>query len=186
MQWPEQRVSTQTRMWTLDILHFQHEKGDGSGLHAPGQEWLFHYVIPPFQRELVWDEARMVKFIESAALGLHLGTWVYNNTSDAAMVQVGGRRCFDRTDRWLIDGQQRLSALKRFWDDDLVVFGQRWCDLSGRQKNRFLSTPFPADEISTTDEMELRALYDRLNFGGVSHTEDQRALPDEGAPSPGP
>jgi hypothetical protein len=37
--------------------------------------------------------------------------------------------------------------------------------------------PFSAFETSIQDQLQLRALYDRLNFGGVAHTQDPRAVP---------
>jgi hypothetical protein len=154
----------------------------------PGQEMLLGHVLPPFQRPKVWTEAQSVRFVESAIYGLHLGTWCYNVAADFPTVRIGGRECFDRTDMWLIDGQQRLNALDLYWNDGFAVFGLRWSEVPSLDRRRFLnSTMFTAFELSTNHEPTLRELYDRLNFGGTPHAPSQRAVPEGeeiGSPAP--
>lgn len=175
------------RAWTLEQLYFNRKKfiedpEADTRNNYPGQPWLMGYALPPFQRPLVWETERMEKFIESAALGLHLGTWVYNNAGDAPMAMLDGRKVFHETDRWLIDGQQRLAALDRFWNDDFQAFGYYWSDLARGEQRRFLSsTAFGAHETHIYDKDALRELYDRLNFGGIAHTQEQRATADDEA-----
>lgn len=142
------------------------------------QPILCGFFIPPFQRPLVWDQARKVAFIESAFLGFHLGTIVYNDALNFPMVD--GR--FDRTDRWLIDGQQRCNALWGYVNDEFAIFAgtsheHRFSDLNEVERRTFHAINIGYTRVRTNDEAELRMLYDRLNFGGVAHTEDQRALP---------
>src|SRR3546814_7962414 len=62
------------------------------------QPRLCGLFIPPFQRPLVWAMDRQIAFIESAYLGIHLGTIVFNDALNLPMVD--GR--FDPNDRWLI------------------------------------------------------------------------------------
>src|SRR3546814_5854747 len=78
---------------------------DEDTLWDMNQPRLCGLFIPPFQRPLVWEMDRKIAFIESAYLGIHLGTIVFNDALNLPMVD--GR--FDPTDRWLIDGQQRRS-----------------------------------------------------------------------------
>ena len=66
-------------------------------------------------------------------------------------------------------------------DDDLTVFvgsphEHRWSQLNRSQQRGFLMVPVGFIELTTDDEDELRDIYDRLNFGGVAHTDDQRAV----------
>ncbi len=167
----------------LDQRRMMAEDPDGfTAMHRPGQRWLCGYVLPSFQRELVWDEARMVRFVESAASGLDLGEWVYVDASGAPDELVEGKRRFHHTDRWLIDGQLRLTALDRFWDDAFPVAGAGgramfWSEIPRVEQRRFLMQPFGAKELTITDEAVLRRYYDLHNFGGVPHREDQRASP---------
>lgn len=178
VEWPNKILVGTPRSWNLDHLyHNKTRDGDSDrSMHYGVQAWLMGYILPPFQRPVVWDDGRMIRFVESAVLGFHLGTWCYNNAGDAPMRTIGGKEYFHKTDLWLIDGQQRLTALDRFFDDYFPVFGLFWSEVPTVRKRGFLSnTSFGAHETKIHDETTLRNLYDRLNFGGVAHTEDQRA-----------
>lgn len=135
------------------------------------------FVVPPFQRPLVWEESRERAFVESAWLGFHLGIIVWNDAGDAT--GVGDR--FHRTDRWLIDGQQRLTALTGYADDRFAVFvgtehEHRYSDLNTAERRKFCSFQIGSARIQTTDEAKLRLLYNLMAFdGGVRHEEHQRA-----------
>lgn len=135
------------------------------------------FVVPPFQRPLVWEEARERAFVESAWLGFHLGVIVWNDAGDG----MGAGDMFHRTDRWLVDGQQRLTALTRYAESRFAVFvgtphEHRYSDLNEVERRRFNSFQIGAARISTTDESKLRYIYNVMAFdGGVPHDEDQRA-----------
>lgn len=175
--WPKKILDGSARAWSLDHLYHNKQDNVRSAHYYGAQTWLLGYILPPFQRPVVWSEDRMIRFIESAVLGFNLGTWCYNNAGDAPMRIINGREYFHRTDLWLIDGQQRLTALDRFFDDFFPVFGLFWSEVDTVRKRNFLSsTGFPAYETRIYDETALRDLYDRLNFGGVAHTADQRAM----------
>lgn len=133
-------------------------------------EWLCGHRMPPFQRPAVWMLDQKVRFIESAWLGLHLGTYVVNRNDS----WPGGKHPH-YTDLWLIDGQQRLRAIDEYLDDGFSVFGHLWGDLGRVSQRRFEAVPFAQSIIHEADEAKLRELYDRLNFGGTPHTEEQRA-----------
>ncbi len=123
----------------------------------------------------------MIRFVETAVRGGHLGIWVYNNGIDFPQTKVDGVLRYHRMDRWLIDGQQRLTALDRFFDDKFPVLGKFWSETTIVEKRLFLSrTEFGAFETMIDDERKLRMIYDTLNYGGVPHTQEQRALPENG------
>lgn len=140
-------------------------------LYEPDQDYLLGFFIPPFQRPHVWDQARSIRFVESAWLGIHLGTYVANSADD--IVKSTGK--FPRQDGWLIDGQQRLRALDGYFRDRYPVFGTLFSELTTREKRRFGQIVFARTTIREGDEQVLRELYNRLNFGGVAHTKNQRA-----------
>jgi Protein of unknown function DUF262 len=181
-EWPKQMLSGTVRQWNIEHLHHnfvahREDPAKATEFDHPGQTWLLGFALPPFQRSLTWDRERMVRFVESAILGLHIGTYVYNNAELFPMVEVDGREVMDITHNWLIDGQQRLTALEWFFSDRFPVFGKVWSDVPRRERHQLLRMPFSAFETSIQDQLQLRALYDRLNFGGVAHTQDQRAVP---------
>lgn len=143
----------------------------------PGQEQLGHYYLAPFQRPPVWTDEQSARLIESVHLGISIGSFV---VSGSAPYNRKENR-YPYTSDWIIDGQQRMRALKKYLDDDLTVFlgtpyEHHWGQLSISQQRGFKMVPVGFIELTTSNEDELRDIYDRLNFGGVSHTEEQRAV----------
>ena len=139
-------------------------------------DWLLGFAIPPFQRPVVWDEDRMVAFIETLAQKGDPGTYTYH-ASDISEKTADGREYYP-CDMWLIDGQQRLTSISRFFDDEFPVFGLYWSEVGDVRKKGFLmGTTFPAYELRNKTELELREVYDLKNFGGIAHEEHQRAMP---------
>lgn len=140
------------------------------------QELDCGYFIPPFQRGIVWDNKRSASFIESAYLGISLGSIVYNDASEFET----STEAFPRTDRWLIDGRQRCSALWSYTRDMLTVFADspfehRWSDLTPLEQGHFCRIQIGFTKLAVEHEADLRLIYDRLNFGGVNHAEHERA-----------
>lgn len=139
---------------------------------APGLRHLLGLPLPPWQRPEVWTVTQKQKFIEGLFLGFASGQYVVNgqdwDSQTADPLPCSG---------WLLDGQQRISALRDFVQGDLVVFGDvTYGSLSKAEQLRLMRKPFPCFELHyTANEDTLRDLYDRLNFGGTAHTEDQRA-----------
>jgi len=78
-------------------------------------------------------------------------------------------------DGLLIDGQQRINAIRGYVNNEFKVFDYLWSELDREDQMRFRRVVFSRGEISTMDDAVLRELYNRLNFGGTAHTEDQRA-----------
>ena len=82
---------------------------------------------PPIQRQVVWPESKMIGLVDTIARGLPMGACtVYRETTNK------GRTVTDQ----VIDGQQRLTAIKRFADGALkidpdVVVKELGLDLEG-------------------------------------------------------
>lgn len=169
---PEPLLHATSSNFTLDHLEFLREDVEERRYWGPEDgPWLCGHRLPPFQRPAVWTPEQQVRFVESAWLGLHLGTYVVNRYDrwDAALDKP------HRTDRWLIDGQQRLRALDAYWSDAFPVFGHVWSELDKPERRSLGSVTFTQSIVHVGDEAVLRELYNRLNFGGTAHTEEQRA-----------
>lgn len=74
-------------------------------------------VLPPWQRPPSWNLDQQVQFIEGIFLGLGTGYYVIN-----------GRDYDDQghdkpMSGWLIDGQQRITAIARFFHGEISIFG---------------------------------------------------------------
>lgn len=146
-------------------------------MFKPDQRRLGGYFLPPFQRPPVWDEARKVALVESLLLGVSIGTIV---VVDAKNLPMNGE-LFADTDMWLLDGQQRVGALLDYSNDLFPVFvgtacEHRWSDLNQIERRFAWRQQIGIIKIQTDDEAKCRAIYDRMNFGGIAHTEDQRAI----------
>jgi len=116
------------------------------------------FILPPFQRPLVWTEAQKVRFVESCWNGLPIGVFVWNEAYGT------------RYDQWLLDGQQRISAVLGYMADKFPVFGYRFSELTEVDLRRWdMGVQFPCLKTHITDEDKLRDVYDRLAYGGTPH-----------------
>lgn len=131
--------------------------------------------VPSFQRGFVWDLKDASRFVESLLLGLPVPSIFLSKESDSGKLLV-------------VDGQQRLSSLKYFydgvWDPTQVAFSLRGVDKSFEGKTyktlrdedrRRLddailhATVFKQDEPSD-DESGVYQVFERLNSGGKKLT----------------
>lgn len=130
-----------------------------------GRRTVMGYVLPDWQRGLVWTKVQKVSFIESAWLGISIGTYTYNQAG------IGSK-----SDHLLIDGQQRMSAIQDYLEDEFEVFGCKWSEVSERDERRWgMTTIFASYVTSTEDEDYLRGYYNLMNFGGTAHKESEQA-----------
>lgn len=127
-------------------------------------ESVMGYILPVWQRGIVWDEARSIKFIESLWRGIPVGTFTYNQLYDSPY------------DNMLIDGQQRMYSLQRYFEDRFPVFGCFYSETDIIDKRSFeMGTHFHCYVTKTNSEQYLRDYYNLMNFSGVAHKESERA-----------
>ena len=124
----------------------------------PGERMLGSFILPAFQRPPVWTLDQQVRLIESIWSGLPIGSYVWNQTE-----------CLSATDGWLLDGQQRITALLSYVAGDFAVFGHRYTDLERFEQRGFGNRPMASIETNIRTEAECRVVYDRLAYGGTPH-----------------
>jgi len=125
----------------------------------PGERALGNLIIPPFQRNFVWSQEQQIKLIESIFLGLPIGGIVVNQASDF----------YSNVSDLLLDGQQRLTSIHAFINDEFPVMDNYFSDLSTPDKRFFMLTTITKN-ISHFDSLDLcEELYDRLAYGGSIH-----------------
>lgn len=130
---------------------------------ARGERYLGAFIVPPFQRPPVWTEEQKVRLIESLFMGLPVGAIVYNQVE------------YDSPcDRWLLDGQQRVTAITEFMRGEFRVNGWRYPDLPNMEQRHLERIGIGVIETRIRGEAECRDIYDRLAYGGTPHT----AAPD--------
>lgn len=135
---------------------------------------------PSYQRRQRWSPERQSQLIESFLINIPIPPlFVYETRPNVYEV---------------MDGQQRITAIKAFYSNELVLEGlQRWPELNGRTyaklpervqsgiDRRSISWITVLNESSESDEdaFDIKQLvFERLNTGGVklSHQEIRNAL----------
>ena len=129
------------------------------------QHTVMGFVLPSWQRSVVWSEYQQIQFIESIWRGIPLGTYTYNSVTHPDPRYRG----------LLIDGLQRINAIYAYVYATFPVFDLFYNDLTSAEKRRFAMTKFCSYEFDSADETELRAYYNLMNFGGTPHKENERA-----------
>lgn len=155
------------RSFTSTLAHCmgQYTEWKAGKVDAQGRRTVMGFVLPSWQRGLVWTNDQKVAFIESAWRGIPLGTYTYNQAAMGSPL-----------DYLLIDGQQRMSAIQSYIEDEFQVFGHFWSDLPKRDERRWgMTTVFASYVTETDDEAYLRGYYNLMNFGGTAHLESERA-----------
>lgn len=157
--------------WSIDSL--QDEERQYRLNHFKDETFLFQFRIPPFQRPIVWTDSQCIAFIESVWKCYNLGSYTVNKLE---WVGRGDNARPHPYDGWLLDGLQRLTAIKRYYNNEFKVLGYFWNELTKPDYLRFKQVSFPEARVSITDLQELKNLYNALNYGGTPHTEEQRAI----------
>ncbi len=130
-----------------------------SNLVFLGYEYGDTYNIPDYQRELVWTTKQKQKLIMSVLRGFPIGnfTFRYDGTDEVSLPFS------------VIDGQQRLQALREFAIGELPLEdGRKITDLSYWDARAFFDyrefKAFKIKNISREDEI---TLYLEINDGGT-------------------
>lgn len=126
-----------------------------------GERRLGAFTLPPFQRPSVWTEAQKVRFVESIWLNLPIASYVINRDDQDFL----GYPC----DEWLLDGQQRWTAILDYVSDRLRVFDLRFSEITEGERRRFMVHPFPAIETRNLTARQCQDIYNRLAYGGTNH-----------------
>jgi len=140
-------------------------------LKRPG--WM--ELRPFYQRRQRWDATRQSRLIESFIINIPVPSlFVYE--SDLAKYEV-------------MDGQQRITALREFYSNNLRLKGlEQWPELNGRTYSKLPSeikkgidrrsisyTVLLAESAETDEEKTLlrQLVFERLNTGGVKLTQQE-------------
>ena len=113
------------------------------------------WVIPDFQRPLVWTTEQKILFIESMVGRLPIGEYTVHRTKDSKYE--------------VLDGQQRWNAIFSYMADEFPVNGYLWSELNDRSKAHFEDSPFAYRLVERLTEEEKIDVYNRLAYGGTPH-----------------
>lgn len=117
---------------------------------------------PDFQRGHVWTELQQIRFIEFLLQGGSTGRIIYFN-------HPGWMRDW-KGDFVVVDGLQRLTAAKRFLNNEIPAFETLYKDFEDR-------IPSDVDFIFNVNNLkthkEVLQWYLEFNSGGTIHTEEE-------------
>lgn len=126
--------------------------GEGCGLNTD----------PDYQRAHVWTEAQQRAYVEYILQGGEVGKSITWN-ADAWPMPRGPIE--------LVDGKQRLEAVRKFARGDLEVFGMRYQE---GDVLRIHNAGFKF-RVCSLDRAGVLRLYLNINAGGTPHTADELA-----------
>lgn len=145
---------------TAGPLFGLYKGGNGFGRDGPlaeGERLLGEFILPDFQRPPVWFLDQKVRLIESLWSGLPIGAYVVNRVLGSPY------------DNYLLDGQQRISAILEYVADAFPVMGYKFSEITLGDRRQFQMIPVSCLETSLTDLEQIKDVYDRLAYGGTAH-----------------
>lgn len=117
---------------------------------------------PDFQRGHVWDESKQRAYVEFCLRGGRGSNLIRFNCP-------GWMRSFDGP-VVLVDGKQRIEAVRKFMRNELVIFGgHKFSDFTDRLRMTHADFIFMVNDLPT--RREVLQWYLDINAGGVVHTE---------------
>lgn len=120
---------------------------------------------PDFQRNHVWTEAQQIAFIEFKLRG--------GRGSHELRFNYPGWRTDFRGDFVLVDGKQRLEAVRRFMRNEIPAFGHRFAEYTDRPRFPNAALRFMVNTLPT--RADVLNWYLEINAGGVAHTPEEIA-----------
>jgi uncharacterized protein with ParB-like and HNH nuclease domain len=136
------------------------EKGKEANFEDDSISGLY---VPTYQRDFVWASYMQAKFIESLFMGVPIQPLFAFELDETGNLE-------------LLDGVQRLSSIKSFVDNSLILAGLEeldslngfsFNDLNTARKRKFLNTQLKVYIINQNTDEGIRAdIFRRVNEGG--------------------
>lgn len=121
---------------------------------------------PDFQRAHVWTKKQQIAFVEYQLQGGEVGKNLTFNCP-GWMHTITKVRPYE-----IVDGKQRLEAVRAFLRGDVPVFGHKFSEYSGHLRI-FHSFKWRICTLETREEV--LQLYLNINAGGTPHTQQELA-----------
>lgn len=145
-----------------NILRWEDDRlGPGTGLQCN----------PDFQRGHVWTEDQQRKYVEFFLSGGNTGRTIYLNAPWWSSFDVDHNAYKDFV---VVDGLQRLTALRKFMSGDLDVFGGHKHSSIDAKVFR-LCNRLHINVNNLQSREEVLKWYIEMNTGGTAHTEKELA-----------
>lgn len=119
---------------------------------------------PDFQRGHVWTEAQQIAFIEFFLRGGKTGRVIYLNNPSWNFPNK------EYNEYVCVDGLQRYTAIKRFINNEIPVFGTYYKDFEDRIR---ATNTMRLNINDLQSRKEVLQWYIEFNAGGTPHSEDE-------------
>lgn len=130
------------------------------------EEWVKEDRLnlnPDFQRFHVWTEEQQIAFVEFFLRGGKTGRVIYFN-------HPGWQRNY-AGEFVLVDGKQRIEALRRFRDNEIKVFGSYLKEYTDKISWTDYTIRINVNTLQT--RAEVLQWYIDMNAGGTPHTSEE-------------
>lgn len=126
------------------------------------QDELGLQLNPDFQRGHVWTEQQQIAFMEFILSGGESGRIIYFNHPGWMNDFIGDFVC--------VDGLQRLTAICRFFNNEIPVFGYFYGEFEDRLSS-LVAMKFNVNRLKT--KREVLQWYIEMNNGGTPHSAEE-------------
>ena len=126
-------------------------------------------LCPDFQRDVVWDESRQVKYVEHLLRGGNSANTLYFNSPVWGGYELRPDCDLDET-LLCIDGLQRYTSIIKFLKNEIKAFGLYRNEFEGKIPSS-ISIKVNVHNLQT--RKEVLEWYLQLNSGGMAHTEEE-------------
>ena len=126
---------------------------------------------PYFQRGHVWTEKQQIAWLEFFLKGGKSGNDIYFNDP---FWMGWNRKSMESNvykDFVCVDGLQRLTAIQRFVNNEIKVFGSYYKEYEDPRYLRMIPLTFHVNNLKT--EREVLQWYIDMNAGGTPHTTEE-------------
>lgn len=122
---------------------------------------------PDFQRGHVWTEEQQIAFVEFVLRGGKSGRDLYFNCPSWSNSSLKD----GYNDFVCVDGLQRITAITKFYNNELPVFGHKLEDFE--DKPRAIRTAFTIHINELKTKKDVLRWYLEMNGGGTIHSKEE-------------
>ncbi len=124
-------------------------------------------LCPDFQRGHVWTEEQQIKFLEFILQGGKTGRTLYFNNPNWLVTHPDN----EYNDFVCVDGLQRITAIQRFLNDEIRVFGRLYSEFEGPTDLMRHGMVININDLKT--KREVLQWYIQMNAGGTPHSSEE-------------
>jgi hypothetical protein len=122
---------------------------------------------PDYQRAHVWSRQQQIDYVEYQLMGGDVSRTIVFNAPFWGRVDAPVEETYVE----LLDGKQRLEAVRAFLRGDIQVFGHRFDEFEGRLPSMEYRFRFQVCCLESREDV--LSLYLKINAGGTPHSKDE-------------